>query len=259
MSTNHKLALYVAYYLSRFNDAAYKELGYGTQKETHLRLGEILKTNPHTIKNMRDQFDPYHGHRAGWHQQPLSPSRAKVAEALQDLTEEEVKLIVSRIIHNRTELQNEGIENLITVVNTGADKQPSKTASLRGITGRQAEDFFLESFDKHQHPVPGKLFDCRSEGVGYDFLVRRNEEEYFIEIKGIAEFEGGILFTNKEWSTAQAKGDTYFLGIVSNLSNTPVIKFIRNPHRLLKAKMNILSVIQINWSVTVSQLKNLNG
>jgi len=33
----------------------------------------------------------------------------------------------------------------------------------------------------------------------------------------MAEFSGGIVFTDKEWRTARNKGDKYYVGIVSNL------------------------------------------
>lgn len=257
MSIDHKLALYVAYYLSRFNETAYQNLGFGTQRETHIRLGAILKTKPHTIKNMRDQFDPYHGHRAGWHQEPLSPSRAKVSEALHDLSENEVWLIVKRIINNRAELESEGLDNLLSLVNAETDKKSGTKWILRGVTGKQAEEFFIKKFQNDQLPVSGKLIDCRQDGVGYDFRIEGNLEDYFIEIKGIADFDGGVLFTNKEWSTAQEKSDRYYLGIVSNIRNTPEINFVQDPFKVLKAKMHILNVLQISWSVTASQLKSV--
>ena len=61
MENNHKLALYVAYYLSKFNVAAYNSLGYNTMDEAHKGIGKILNTNPHTVKNMRNQSNPRHG------------------------------------------------------------------------------------------------------------------------------------------------------------------------------------------------------
>jgi len=51
MENNHKLALYVSYYLSRFDKIAYERLGFGKQQLTHKRIGEILGVNPHTIQN----------------------------------------------------------------------------------------------------------------------------------------------------------------------------------------------------------------
>ena len=65
MENNHKLGLYVSYYLSRFDKEAYQNLGYGKQVPTHKKIGELLEINFHTIRNWRDQFDPLHGHKLG--------------------------------------------------------------------------------------------------------------------------------------------------------------------------------------------------
>lgn len=75
MENNHKLALYVSYYLSRFDKIAYEHLGFGKQQPTHKRIGEILGVKPHTVQNWRDQFDPIHGNRKGWHQREMTQSR----------------------------------------------------------------------------------------------------------------------------------------------------------------------------------------
>lgn len=75
MENNHKLALYVAYYLSRFDKIAYEHLGFGKQQLTHKSIGKILGVNPHTIQNWRDQFDPIHGNRKGWYQREMTQSR----------------------------------------------------------------------------------------------------------------------------------------------------------------------------------------
>ncbi len=64
MEANHKLGLFVSYYLSRFDEEASKYLAYGNQLETHTRIGELLYINPHTVKNWRDEFDPLFEHRA---------------------------------------------------------------------------------------------------------------------------------------------------------------------------------------------------
>jgi hypothetical protein len=78
MEDNHKLGLFVSYYLSRFNTTAYQNLGFGNQGETHIKIGQLMNINPHTIKNWRDEFDPVHGHRVGWYQRKMNPSRVNV-------------------------------------------------------------------------------------------------------------------------------------------------------------------------------------
>lgn len=73
-------------------------LGYGKQVPTHKTIGELLKINFHTIRNWRDQFDPLHGHRAGWYQREITQSRINVVKALEDLNEVQVRGIVNDIL-----------------------------------------------------------------------------------------------------------------------------------------------------------------
>lgn len=80
---------------------------------------------------------------------------------------------------------------------------------------------------------------------------------YFIEVKGLSEFTGGVLFTNKEWQTAKENGKKYFLCVISNLNEEAEIIFIQNPASKLQPQKNIYTTIQISWSVTQSQLAEL--
>lgn len=54
----------------------------GRQKtKAHQQLGEALSVNHNSLKNRRDDFDPLHGHRAGWHQYKLSEMMRNVVES----------------------------------------------------------------------------------------------------------------------------------------------------------------------------------
>lgn len=113
MTENSKKALIVAYYLSKFDAIAYKNLGMGSMKQTHKYIGDILGINPNTIKNMRNNFDPYEKNsRAGWYQRPLPPSRVEVREAFLDIDEPSFLEIVKGILAGRKlEYQVENITN----------------------------------------------------------------------------------------------------------------------------------------------------
>ena len=104
----------------------------------------------------------------------------------------------------------------------------------------------------------GVLNDCRDLGCGYDFLIKSPEFDTYIEVKGMAEISCGILFTDKEWSIANAYGENYYLCIVKNILDNPQIIFIQNPASKLKPKKNIFTTIQINWSVTEKEINNLD-
>lgn len=107
MEENRKLGLYVSYYLSRFDNKAYQNLGYGNQSETHNKIGKLLSVSPNTVKNWRDEFDPLFGHRAGWFQRPMLPSRVEVAKVLEKYDELQIRGIVKNIISGKINTEDE--------------------------------------------------------------------------------------------------------------------------------------------------------
>lgn len=222
-------------------------------KEAHQKIGEILRTNPHTIKHMRDQFDPLHNHRAGWYQMPLSPSRAKVVIALQELSEIQIRDLVTDILQGKA--NDEEMETLLSVATVSEGNRISIFVP-RTPTGRKAEEHFIEFFHLYGLPVSGEFRDMRDFGSGYDFSIMSGSEEYFVEVKGISNASGAILLTDKEWRTAREKGEFYFLAIISDVYNGPVVKLLRNPAGKLKPKKNLTQIVQINWSVSESEIEN---
>lgn len=258
MENNHKLGLYVSYYLSRFDEEAYKNLGFGNQSETHNRIGDLLSVKPHTVKNWRDEFDPLFGHRAGWYQRPMSPSRIKVAQALESLDEQQIQEIVRDILTGKLNEQTENEDLLLSIASEKNRDNSNKHFILRGPTGKAAEEYFQKQYSEKKKPINGKLIDCRELGSGYDFKIEA-DEEFYVEVKGISETSGGILFTDKEWITAKVKGENYFLCIISNLKEDAQIIYIQNPAKNLKAQKNIYTSIQISWSVTQNQISNADA
>jgi hypothetical protein len=258
MEECHKLGLYISYYLARFDHDAYNNLGFGNQLETHNKIGEILLINPHTIKNWRDEFDPVFGHRAGWYQRPMSPSRVRIVQALENLEESQIREIVKDIISGRIQNEEDDLEQLLNIVTTDDDKKKTSIFILRSPTGRLAEEFYLKHFAENKKPFDGELIDCRDLGVGYDFKIETQNGFVYIEVKGLSAFSGGILLTSKEWEVAKAKDMNYFLCLVSNLSEKPKVTFIQNPAGKLYPKRNITTMIQISWSITEKQLAEIN-
>ena len=50
MREANKMALIVAYFLSRFDQSAYDTLGFDSQREAHEFIGNVLGVNPNSIK-----------------------------------------------------------------------------------------------------------------------------------------------------------------------------------------------------------------
>lgn len=257
MENSHKLGLFISYYLSQFNKQAYINLGYGTQRETHRKIGEILQINPNTIKNWRDEFDPIHLHRIGWHQRPMLPSRVNVVRALEALDESWIRLFVKDILSGEIQKDQNTLDQILRIVTVTSKEIKKTNFVLRGITGKKAEEYFISFHKKTSQPLAGELIDCRDLGMGFDFKIRDKDKEYLIEIKGVSEICGGILLTNKEWDAAKLNTENYYLCIVINLGRSPKVVFVQNPFEKLKPKKNIYTTIQVSWSLSNNQLKHL--
>src|SRR5690554_589417 len=248
---NKEQAIVVSYYLSRFNDDAVNNLGYKTWKDAFDDLSDKLQINKHTIKNWRDEFDPFHGHRAGWHQRQPRKTISNIISQFEQLEEFDIRQIAVEIINgNKIDLpeidnsENEVITNPIFI--------------LRGPTGKKAEQFFIEYHRLNNLPVAGELIDSRDLGCGYDFEIKSKSYQHFIEVKGLASNIGGLLFTNKEWETAKRERSRYTVCIVSNINDSPEISFINDPFSKLNPRKNIIQTVQVQWSVSNNELQGIN-
>jgi hypothetical protein len=131
---------------------------------------------------------------------------------------------------------------------------------LRCPTGKAAEDYFHNFYVQNQLPIQGDLLDCRDLGCGYDYkIIDVSSNEIYVEVKGISDISGGILFTDKEWKVAIEKKSKYYLCIVRNLDKNPELEFINNPSQFIKPTKNIRTAIQISWSVSDKELKSINS
>ena len=258
MENNRKLGLYVSYYLARFDKKAYKNLGYGNQRETHKKIGELLDVKQQTIQNWRDEFDPLFGHRAGWYQREMNPSRTNVALALENLDEPEIRAIVEDILSGEIQNDSENSNILTSITDDNSKELKKSTFILRGPTGTKAEQFFIEYHRNNNLPLKGELTDTRDFGCGYDFEIISETSRHFIEVKGLTNNIGGILFTNKEWEMAKQEREKYTVCLVSNINESPEISFINDTFTKLNPKKNIIQTVQVQWSVSNNALRSIN-
>lgn len=258
MKPQNELALIIGYYLSRMDREGYSLLGYKTFSEATIKIGEILSVKKNTIKNMRDEFDPYHqNNRIGWKRE-LRGSRFKILQTFQETDDETLLEIVKEILSNkefRSTEEYQDIHNLFSERKEYAKRKRDPVFVVRGPTGKAAEKYFVEYFRENSLPVAGKLTDKREFGCGYDFDIETNGETFFIEVKGLTSEDGGISFTDKEWRTALKYGNKYYLFIVKNISLNPFHKIIQNPAAKLNPRRNIYTAIHVNWGVSAKYLK----
>jgi hypothetical protein len=266
MQNNHKLALIVAYYLSRFyvdnkDRTPLKEIGLNMGiTKAYEEIGEKLQVKPKTIKNMRDHFDPLHGNRKGWHKVSTRQSHIDVYEKYKDLSQEAIVEVVKDILNQN--LEDEELSNnlsiyLNSIKSDDEDKQKKKREfGTRAITGRMAEEIFKQKYENGEfNGSTASLIDRREDGCGYDFEIGIRPKIVY-EIKGLAGDNGGVSFTDKEWSVAKKLKNRYILVLISNINEgNPKIKIIENPYEKLQAKKRVNTTIAINWSVDGNQLK----
>lgn len=251
MKQANKLALIVAFYLSKFDDRAYQALGFGNQGRTHEAIGRQLGVKPNTIKNMRDEFDPLHTNkRVGWYQKELGPSRQLIANAFDEFTELDLETYVKAILRP----SGEGVEDY------GIDELYRKETkrSDRALTGRSAEEFFIAQYNELQAPSPGELVDMRHSGKGYDFEIRAADATYYVEVKGLSDITGGLLLTAREWEMANRQLEQYFLAVVTSVHTQPTIFFIKNPAKNLSATPFLVRSIQMQWSISAAQVASFS-
>lgn len=251
MSDNQQ-AIIVSYYLSRFNNQAINNLGYQTWKDAFKNLSEILQINKHTLHNWRDEFDPFHGYRAGWYQRKPRKIISNIISQFEQLEEYDIRQIVEEIL-----IGNNIKSLLIDTSEIAAISNP--IFILRGPTGRKAEQFFIEYHRVNNLPFAGKLLDTRDLGCGYDFEIISESNRYFIEVKGLASNMGGLIFTNKEWEKAKQERANYTVCLVSNIDDSPEISFINDPFSKLNPRKNIIQTLQVQWNISNKELEGING
>lgn len=261
MDSNRKLAHIIAYYLSKFDKVALANLGFKTDKEAFHKTAVAVDVVPNYIKFRRDEFDVAHPHRKGWHKRPMTMSIINTINALQNIDEPSLRGIVLDILVKGKDIEVlEDLEPLLAILPEETKKKQKRTYAPRNITGRKAEELFIEWFKSSQEIIPlGKdLVDMRDYGCGYDFQVVVSKKQiYAIEVKGFSEDGGGILITGKEWETARMMKADFFLVLVSNIDNDPIFSIIRNPYERLSPKRNLQTVIQVNWTVSSKEIRQL--
>lgn len=261
MPDNKKKALIIAFYLSKFDSIAYKNLGIGTQAQTHEYIGKALGIKPATIKNYRDEFDPYEDNsRVGWHQKEARKCITKIKMDFDNIEEYSLQKIVKEFLSGDDETHYLNIVSNIKLTedNNDNNEESNKVFSVQmAKTGKLAEEYFKQNYitilkkyiilngENHQ------LIDTRLNGCGYDYEIILDNKKLYIEIKGAYDNSGNIRFTDKEWSFANVKGNEYFLVVIKNISEKPYSIVIQNPAQRLNPEMNVQHVIQVSWITNI--------
>ena len=77
-------------------------------------------------------------------------------------------------------------------------------------------------------------------------------DDIAIEVKGLKQKRGGILFTDREWSEAKIRRADFWLVVVGNLESNPIARLIPDPIVTLHAECKYQTTIAASWRANVA-------
>lgn len=192
-----QIGLIMSYYLSRCDIRSIKALGYTGWNDTFKGLGDILNINPHSIKNMRDEFDPYFDNpRVGWYQRELIVSRKEVLETLSGWSDIELEILVKKLLKSI-------MGEVIVSKNTSILKDLSTLI-------RQSTLHYNENFKWQDVELTSEFEDAYEE-----YLANNNWKiEYFNATSVITTPTSKNIFVPNQWFVMAS----YAVGVYSELS-----------------------------------------
>jgi hypothetical protein len=229
-------------YLSKYDSPGLRQLGFESFVEAFNVIGYALGSKPASIKNYRDEFDPmFPNRRKGWHKRPIREYCLKVAEEYGNMDFDAFTAL---------------IRSFAGYAEAPVDFDPGESPfAQRLITGLAAERYF-ESVQPDIPDFKDYLVENTTRfGCGYDFRLRTgpNDGEFLaVEVKGLKERTGSLLLTPREYETAAALGDRFFLFVVKNFRDSPHHEIFQNPLAgKLKFARTERVLIQISWQTVV--------
>ena len=239
-------ALIVGYAMSRLDKSYLEARGIKNWKAAFTDAGKLLDVAPASIKNLRDEFDPVHGNaRRGWVDRPMRPNRQRVMGELCDVSDAALLEMIDRILAR----DPEAVQEVVMPLSKPAERMHNVAERLR--TGRLAEEFFLTHCQAITSIAPTLILDHRAMARGYDFGVRERDR-IAIEVKGMKQIRGGILFTDREWTEAKARRADFWLVVVGNIESNPIARLIPDPAETIKAECRYQTTIAASWRATVA-------
>lgn len=224
MFSVRETSILLGLYLSKFDRKGLNALGFTGPKEAFNTLGYAIGSKPASIKNYRDEFDPYFSNpRKGWRNRPLRDYCKEVLDEFYSLEFDEFTDLVRGFL-----LPDYEIEKFVQSI-TPSFQDHSETIAKRLITGKAAEEYFRTHYASISQFEGLKLVDTTLFACGFDFKLENDSTYYCIEVKGIYANSGTITLTEKEFTIAQQLRESYCLYVVSNFKQKPVPQLIVNP------------------------------
>lgn len=215
--------IFVGLFLSRFDLTALAAFGFKTFHEAFNMFGYSLKLPSNSIKNYRDEFDPYFDNPRVGRARNIRVNCKKIMDDATHLKFEDFYFIINSYLHN------DHIDS--------ADAKPFDLAGIKSrsfsisrmITGKAAENYFIDNYNRISPFSNCELVNTTNFGCGYDFRMTNGVDRFYVEVKGLNTDKGGLLMTEKEFDVAEQLKDKYCLFIVKNFIQTPEHTLFFNP------------------------------
>lgn len=238
-------AILVGLYLSKFDEDGLGALGFQGFNQAYNTLGYSIGFKPTSIKNYRDEFDPYFPNkRKGWHNRTIRDYCKAVLDEFSPLKIDAFTDLIKSLV-----IDNYDIEK---VIEKFEKKDKSETVAKRLITGKAAEEYFKANYHTINNFKNYELKETTNLACGFDFRLSQDANFYCVEVKGLNTNTGNIALTEKEFNVANELKKKYCLFVVTNFIEKPNHQIIYDPlNSRLTFKKVERKVTQINYSTSL--------
>jgi len=217
-----KKSILAGMFLAKFDKKAIVSLGLQSFTEAFNLLGLTTGAKPASIKNYRDEFDPYFPNsRKGWHKREIREYCKIIYDEYSNLN----FLSFQKLIKSFT-IENYDIEEIIAHTD---DSENLNAVAKRLLTGNAAEKYFVNNYNSISNFNNYDLKQTTNLACGFDFKLSNNKDFFCVEVKGISKSSGNILFTEKEYRMAEIYKEKFCLFVVKNFVEKPFHEYFFNP------------------------------
>ncbi|MFC1633577.1 helicase-related protein [Planctomycetota bacterium] len=160
-------------------------------------------------------------------------------------------------LEQQSSLSLQSVERLTSVlILPHPERQAPEVRNMRA--NLETEATAMQVVIEHEQSQGRQVYDVHEKNLGYDItsLDLNSGELRLIEVKGLAAVTGTILLTPNERRVAEDRRDCYWLYIVTNCAQTPVLQEpVKDPARF---PWQEVTKIQHYWLDTKTLTKTLN-
>jgi len=247
--SNREKLMAAGLFFSKFNRDGLAILGFRSYAEAFNTLAMSLKARPASIKNYRDEFDPYFPNsRRGWHKRSIRQYCKDLMDELSDLEVNEFAILLKSQISASGDL---------VLIEEQVSPDECSSFAKRLMTGQAAEQYFEYHYLTEPCFRSCEIVNTTAAGCGFDYKMEMSDSPFLaVEVKGMSAASGAIQLTAKEFRAAQLLGGRFFLFVVRNFIERPFHTIFRDPlghDSGLTFKRHEIKVTQECWASAIGR------